>query len=46
MADFARINDAINEAFPSDPPARSSIAVTELPKDAKVAVEAIAATNI
>lgn len=46
MTDFPRINDAINEAFPSDPPARSSIAVTELPKDAKVAIEAIAATNI
>jgi 2-iminobutanoate/2-iminopropanoate deaminase len=45
MTDFPRINEAINEAFPFDPPARSSIAVTELPKEAKVAIEAIAATS-
>jgi 2-iminobutanoate/2-iminopropanoate deaminase len=45
MSDFPTINEAINQAFPSDPPARSSIAVTELPKKAKVAIEAIAATS-
>jgi 2-iminobutanoate/2-iminopropanoate deaminase len=43
MTYFPRINEAINEAFPVNPPARSSIAVIELPKQAKVAIEAIAA---
>ena len=45
MSQFGRINEAVNEAFPVNPPARSSIAVTELPKNAKVAIEAIAATD-
>lgn len=45
MAHFPRINEAVDEAFPHHPPARSSIAVTELPKDAKVAIEAISATG-
>lgn len=45
MSYFPKINEAINEAFPVDPPARSSIAVTALPKEAKVAIEAIAATG-
>jgi 2-iminobutanoate/2-iminopropanoate deaminase len=43
MRDFPRINEAVNEVFPGSPPARSSVAVTELPRLAKVAVEAIAA---
>lgn len=42
MRDFPKINEAVNEAFPASPPARSSIAVTELPHDAKVVIEAIA----
>jgi len=43
MRDFPEINEVINEAFPESPPARSSIAVAEIPRQAKVAVEAIAA---
>lgn len=43
MQEFQRINDAVNEFFPENPPARSSIAVAELPKNAKVVMEAIAA---
>lgn len=43
MAGFEKINEAINEAFPKAPPARSSIAVPELPRHAKVVMEAIAA---
>jgi 2-iminobutanoate/2-iminopropanoate deaminase len=43
MRDFPKINKAVNEAFPEAPPARSSIAVAELPHDAKVVIEAIAA---
>lgn len=45
MRHFSSINEAINEAFPVSPPARSSIAVTEIPRQAKVAIEAIAAVG-
>jgi 2-iminobutanoate/2-iminopropanoate deaminase len=45
MRDFPKINEAVNEAFPENPPARSSIAVAELPRDAKVVIEAIAAVD-
>jgi 2-iminobutanoate/2-iminopropanoate deaminase len=45
MRDFAKINDAVNEAWPEKPPARSSIAVLELPRNAKVVIEAIAAVH-
>lgn len=43
MKDFEKINAAVNEFFPENPPARSSIGVAELPKDAKVVMEAVAA---
>jgi 2-iminobutanoate/2-iminopropanoate deaminase len=43
MQDFPCINEAVNEAFPERPPARSSMAVAEIPRKAKVAIEAIAA---
>lgn len=43
MKDFPKVNEAENEAFPNQPPARSSIAVKELPHDARVVVEVIAA---
>ena len=43
MEDFPKINEAVNEVFPESPPARSSIAVAQLPRGAKVVVEAIAA---
>lgn len=45
MHDFPLINQAVNEAFPDAPPARSSIAVHQLPWAAKVVVEAIAAVD-
>jgi 2-iminobutanoate/2-iminopropanoate deaminase len=47
MHDFPHINEAVNEAFPESPPARSSVAVVELPAGlgAKVVIEAIAAVN-
>jgi 2-iminobutanoate/2-iminopropanoate deaminase len=40
---FSRINEAINEEFPEFPPARSSITVADLPHDAEVVIEVIAA---
>jgi 2-iminobutanoate/2-iminopropanoate deaminase len=45
MRDFPKINEAVNEAFPESPPARSSIAVAELPRNARVVIEAIAAVR-
>ena len=45
MRDFPKINAVVNEAFPESPPARSSIAVAELPQGAKVVIEAIAAVK-
>jgi len=42
MADFAAMNDVYREFFPNDPPARSAVAVKELPKGAKVEIEVIA----
>lgn len=46
MNDFGEINEIVNEYFPQNAPARSSIAVAELPKGAKVVVEAIAAASL
>jgi 2-iminobutanoate/2-iminopropanoate deaminase len=42
MSDFAAMNEVYAEFFPGDPPARSTIAVAELPKSARVEIEAIA----
>lgn len=45
MDDFGRMNAVYAEFFPEDPPARSTIAVAGLPKDAAVEIEAIAAVG-
>jgi 2-iminobutanoate/2-iminopropanoate deaminase len=42
MSDFVAMNEVYAEFFPGDPPARSTIAVAELPKGARVEIEAIA----
>jgi 2-iminobutanoate/2-iminopropanoate deaminase len=42
MADFPKMNAIYAEFFPSNPPARSTIAVAGLPKNAVVEIEAIA----
>jgi 2-iminobutanoate/2-iminopropanoate deaminase len=41
MADFAEMNAAYTEFFPETPPARSTIAVAGLPKNAPIEIEAI-----
>lgn len=41
--DFAAVNEMINRYFPENPPARSSIGVAELPRNAKVVMECTAA---
>lgn len=42
MADFAAMNEVYAEFFIGEPPARSTVAVAELPRGARVEVEAIA----
>ncbi len=42
MANFAAMNEVYAEFFPGEPPARSTIAVAELPRSALVEVEAVA----
>jgi 2-iminobutanoate/2-iminopropanoate deaminase len=44
MKDFAQMNGIYAEFFPENPPARSTVAVAELPKGALVEIEAIALT--
>lgn len=42
MADFAEMNRVYGEFFPKDPPARSTIQVGALPRQAMVEIEAVA----
>lgn len=42
MADFAAVNAVYATHFPAAPPARSTVAVARLPRDARVEIEAIA----
>ena len=42
MADFATVNAIYGERFPSDPPARSTVAAAGLPRNVRVEIDAIA----
>jgi 2-iminobutanoate/2-iminopropanoate deaminase len=42
MNEFARMNAVYAEFFPTNPPARSTVQVARLPKDARVEIEVIA----
>jgi 2-iminobutanoate/2-iminopropanoate deaminase len=42
MGDFAKVNAVYGEHFMGEPPARSTVAVARLPKDARVEIEMIA----
>lgn len=42
MDDFGVMNEAYNQYFTADPPARSTIEVSRLPKGMKIEIEAIA----
>jgi len=43
--DFAAVNDVYAGFFPQEPPARSTIEVSSLPKGVPIEIEAIAARN-
>jgi len=42
MSDFTSMNDVYAQFFPTSPPARSTVEVARLPKDALVEIEAVA----
>lgn len=42
MNDFAAVNEVYSKSFPSAPPARSTVAVSGLPKGALVEIEVVA----
>ena len=42
MNDFSAMNEVYGRYFPNDPPARATVEVTRLPKDARVEIELIA----
>lgn len=42
MSDFAAMNEVYAKAFPQNPPARSTVAVKDLPKGARVEIDLIA----
>ncbi|MGD0022511.1 MAG: Rid family detoxifying hydrolase [Smithellaceae bacterium] len=45
MADFAAVNEIYAGFFPESPPARSTVGVSALPKNAPLEIEAIALRN-
>ena len=42
LNDFAAVNEVYGVHFPSDPPARATVQVARLPRDARVEIDAIA----
>jgi 2-iminobutanoate/2-iminopropanoate deaminase len=42
LGDFQTMNGAYSEFFPAQPPARSTVQVARLPRDAKVEIEVVA----
>lgn len=42
MGNFGQVNDVYGTYFPSSPPARSTIEVARLPRDADIEIEAVA----
>ncbi len=46
MSDFAAMNEVYGEVFRTQPPARSTVAVAELPRQALVEIEAVAIAGV
>jgi 2-iminobutanoate/2-iminopropanoate deaminase len=42
MNDFTRMNTVYGEFFPKNPPARTTVAVKDLPKGALIEIDAVA----
>ena len=45
MGNFSQVNEVYATYFPSSPPARSTVEVARLPRDAGIEIEAIALTH-
>jgi 2-iminobutanoate/2-iminopropanoate deaminase len=45
MGNFSQVNEVYGTYFPSSPPARSTVEVARLPRDAGIEIEAIALTH-
>ena len=45
MGNFGQVNEVYGTYFPSSPPARSTVEVARLPRDAGIEIEAIALTH-
>lgn len=45
LGDFAAVNQVYGESFSSAPPARATVEVSRLPRDARVEIEAIAVVD-
>ena len=45
MGEFAAMNDVYSKHFTGTPPARSTVQVARLPRDARVEIEVIARAN-
>src|SRR5689334_6793572 len=45
MADYAKFNEEYAKWFPSNPPARTCVAVKGLPRNAKVEIEGVGVAN-
>jgi 2-iminobutanoate/2-iminopropanoate deaminase len=43
LGEFARMNEVYGRHFPENPPARATVEVARLPRDARVEIEAVAA---
>lgn len=43
LADFPRMNEVYARYFPEQPPARATVEVARLPRDARIEIEAVAA---
>ena len=44
MGNFSQVNEIYASYFPSSPPARSTVEVARLPRDAEIEIEAVALT--
>ncbi len=45
LGDFTAVNQVYGESFPEAPPARATVEVSRLPRDARVEIEAIAVVD-
>ena len=45
LGEFARMNEVYGRYFPENPPARATVEVARLPREARIEIEAVAAID-